>query len=254
MSTSTATTDRIGIVLIGDELLNGRKQDAHQAAVIERLASRGLELSWVRVVGDDTGLIQDTLTQTFASGDIVFSFGGIGATPDDMTRQCAAAALGVDIALHPDAEREIRAVFNDQVTPQRLRMGEFPVGSRIIPNPINRIAGFSIHRHHFVPGFPVMAWPMVEWVLDNEYAHLHAPDQRIQQTLLLENTTEGPLIPLMEEIVARFPDLKLSCLPAADGSRRVDLGLKGTPERVAEGMVVLKEGLLQLGITPPPAS
>ena len=254
MSRPTDTTDRIGIVLIGDELLNGRKQDAHQAAIIERLASRGLELSWVRVIGDDTGLIEDTLAQTFASGDIVFSFGGIGATPDDMTRQCAAAALGVEIALHPDAEREIRAVFNDKVTPQRLRMGEFPVGSRIIPNPINRIAGFSIHRHHFVPGFPVMAWPMVEWVLDNEYAHLHAPDQRIQQTLLLENTTEGPLIPLMEEVVARFPDLKLSCLPAADGSRRVDLGLKGTPERVAEGMAVLQEGLLQLGITPPPAS
>src|SRR5947207_13691593 len=109
-----------------------------------------------------------------ASGDIVFSFGGIGATPADHTRQCAAEAAGVDLALHPDAEAAIRSRTDMVITPQRLKMGELPVGSRIIPNSYNKIPGFSMGDHHFVPGFPVMAWPMVEWVLDQRYAHLEA--------------------------------------------------------------------------------
>jgi len=85
---------RFGLILIGDELLNGRKQDAHLAAMITRFEERGLEVSWVRTIADEGELIIQTLAQTFASPDVVFSFGGIGATPDDLTRQCAAAALG----------------------------------------------------------------------------------------------------------------------------------------------------------------
>jgi len=235
-----------GLVLIGDELLNGRKQDAHLPAMIERFAERGLEISWVKMVGDDPERITATLGESFASGDIVFSFGGIGATPDDMTRQCAAAALGVEVVLHPDAEAEIRAQFNNEVNAFRLRMGEYPEGSAIIPNPINRIPGFSIQRHHFVPGFPKMAWPMVEWVLDHEYADLQAPGREVSQTLTLTDTSEGPLIPLMETLMGEYPDLRLACLPNADGKREVELTLKGAPERVAEGMNRLRALLNEL--------
>ena len=67
------------------------------------LAARGLPLSWARYVGDDRSASPPTLRDAFASGDVVFSCGGIGATPDDHTRQCAAAALGVPLALHPQA-------------------------------------------------------------------------------------------------------------------------------------------------------
>lgn len=227
---------RFGLILIGDELLNGRKQDAHLPAMIERFGERGLELAWARTIGDERELITQTLKQTFASGDIVFSFGGIGATPDDITRQCAAAALGVDIELHPEAESEIRSQFGDQTSEQRLRMGEYPVGSAIIPNPINRVPGFSIRRHHFVPGFPRMAWPMVEWVLDTDYAALQAPGRSVSQTLLLTDSSEGPLIPLMETLLREYPELRLACLPNAEGKREVELTLRGRPEQVARGM------------------
>lgn len=237
---------RFGLILIGDELLNGRKQDAHLPAMVQRFGQRGLDLAWVRTIGDDPELITQTLAQTFASGDIVFSFGGIGATPDDLTRQCAGAALGVEVRLHPQAETEIRAQLGERTNALRLRMGEFPVGSEIIPNPINRIPGFSIQRHHFVPGFPVMAWPMVEWVLDHEYAAFQAPGRRVSQTLVLTDTTEGPLIPLMESLLVEYPDLRLACLPNADGKREVELSLKGTPDRVVAGMDRLRQMLAEL--------
>ena len=131
-----------GALVIGDEILVGKRQDKHLSFIIQALANRGLRLAWCEYHGDDPERLTAALKRTFASGDVVFSFGGIGATPDDHTRQCAAAALGVGLALHPEAEREIRGRFAGETTPQRLKMGEFPVGAEIIPNPFNRIPGF----------------------------------------------------------------------------------------------------------------
>jgi len=161
-----------GAFIIGDEILVGKRQDKHLTCIIEALGRRGLRLSWAQYLGDERELITAALKRTFASADAVFSFGGIGATPDDHTRQCAAAALGVKLELHPEAEREIRGRFGGETTPQRLAMGEFPRGARVIPNPVNRIPGFSVGEHHFVPGFPQMAQPMVEWVLETRYRAL----------------------------------------------------------------------------------
>ena len=92
-----------GAIIIGDEILRGKRQDKHFARLIELLAARGLRLDWADYVGDSPDRITATLRRTFAGADVVFSFGGIGATPDDHTRQCAASALEVDLVLHPDA-------------------------------------------------------------------------------------------------------------------------------------------------------
>ena len=96
----------IGLVIVGDEILSGKREDKHLPKVIELLGARGLQLSWARYVGDDRPRITAALRDAFASGGPVFSCGGIGATPDDHTRQCAAAALKVPLVLHPQADRK----------------------------------------------------------------------------------------------------------------------------------------------------
>src|SRR6478752_7917573 len=111
-----------GALIIGDELLVGKREDKHLGFLIGALKQRGLRLAWAHYLGDDPARLTAALERTFASGDVVFSFGGIGATPDDHTRQCAAAAAGVSLRLHPDAEREIRGRFGGETTPQRLVM------------------------------------------------------------------------------------------------------------------------------------
>ena len=103
----------IGLIIVGDEILSGRRQDKHLAKVIEILAARGLALAWARYLGDDRAAIADALRQAFASGDLVFSCGGIGATPDDHTRQSAAAALGRPLQLHPEARTLILERMQD---------------------------------------------------------------------------------------------------------------------------------------------
>ena len=240
----------LGALIIGDEITRGRRQDKHFGKLIEILRARGMRLDWAQYLGDDPSLITATLRRTLASPDIVFSFGGIGSTPDDHTRQCAADAIGVKLKLLPDAEAEIRARFGDEITPQRLRMGEFPEGSRIIPNPYNRIPGFSFGDHHFVPGFPVMAWPMVEWVLDHQYAGLFHAVPEADASGVVHGLTESQITPLMLEVQRRFPGVKSFSLPTVgkDGARgHIELGVRGEPAQVQPALEVLQDGVLALG-------
>ncbi|MSP96555.1 MAG: competence/damage-inducible protein A [Betaproteobacteria bacterium] len=236
----------IGALIIGDEILVGKRQDKHFSFLVGALAKRGLRLSFCEYLADDPPLLIATLARTLASDAIVFSFGGIGATPDDHTRQCAAAAAGVALALHPLAEAEIRGRFGVETTPQRLQMAEFPLGSAIIPNPVNRVAGFSLRAHHFVPGFPQMAWPMVEWVLDTHYAHLFGRDRWGEASVTVFDAGESQLIPLMETVGAAYAGVKVFSLPSmgSDGSRRhIELGVRGDPAQVGGAIEALRAGL-----------
>lgn len=255
----------IGLIIIGDEILSGKRQDKHLPKVIELLASRGLMLSWARYVGDDRARITEALSHAFGSGDLVFSCGGIGATPDDHTRQCAAAALGVPLELHPEARalivERMRDVAAEQGVPfepdrpdnvHRLNMGVFPAGAQIIPNPYNKIPGFHVGHVHFVPGFPVMAWPMIEWALDQRYADLQRGSRQVEHSVIVFGSMEATLTPLMEDVEARFPDIKVFSLPSVDHpqwGRHIELGVKGAAERVPAAFAALRTGLEAFSVT-----
>ena len=257
----------IGLIIIGDEILSGKRMDKHFPKVIELLAARGLQLAWAEYIGDDPLRITETLRRTIANDDIVFCCGGIGATPDDHTRQCAAAALGVPLVLHPEAKAKIEERIIEMAraakeesrllapeNPHHLKMGEFPRGAEIIPNPYNRIPGFSVRHgeggHYFVPGFPVMAAPMIEWVLDQVYPHLFHRNPWLEKSFFVYGSMESTLTPLMEAIEAEFENVKVFSLPNlgdAHTRRHIELGIKGEPaqaraafERLGAGLAALK--------------
>jgi len=224
---------KVGLILIGDELLSGLRQDKHLPQVMSFLKARGLTLAWVRMIGDDWDLLLQTLRETMQSDDIVFSFGGIGATPDDLTRQAAAAAAGVTLLRHPQAVALIEGRFGEEAYPNRIRMSELPDGASLIPNPINQIPGFKLRHHHFVPGFPNMAWPMVEWALDTYYAQYFDTAPPIEQRWTLHSVQESELIPMMEELLRTFPAVRISSLPSTVERRKIDFGIKGRAADVA---------------------
>jgi molybdopterin-biosynthesis enzyme MoeA-like protein len=207
------------------------------------------------------------LRRTFGGEDVVFCCGGIGATPDDHTRQAAAAALGVEVELHPEAAELIRQRCvemaaegrgtADMTTPenrQRLKMGEFPRGARIIPNPFNRIPGFAVGRHHFLPGFPAMAWPMIEAVLDQEYREHFNSEQVAERSMIVYDTPESLVTPVMEDVEAQFAGIKAFSLPSVgdgrDGRvrrRHIELGVKGDPAVVDAAFGAMRRGIEALG-------
>lgn len=258
---------RFGLIVVGDEILSGKRADKHLARVIELLRARGLRLHWAQYVGDDRAAITELLRRTFASEDIVFSCGGIGATSDDHTRQAAAAALGVPVELHPEAAAliaqrcaEMAAEGRgsaDMSTPenrQRLKMGEFPRGARIVANPFNRIPGFAVGRHYFLPGFPAMAWPMIEATLEAEFSELFGAERSEERSLTVFDTAESLVAPLMEEVEARHPGVRAFSLPSlGDGQdgrparRHIELGVKGDPAALDAAFADLRRAVDALG-------
>jgi molybdopterin-biosynthesis enzyme MoeA-like protein len=263
----------IGLIIIGDEILSGKRADKHFPKTLELLQARGLALSWARYVGDDRQRITADLRDAFAAaraGALVFSCGGIGATPDDHTRQCAAAALERPLVLHPQARELIiermKEVAAEQGTPfepervdnmNRLNMGVFPEGAEIIPNPYNRIPGFMIGFEPaqaggpagsvcFVPGFPVMAWPMIEWVLDTRYASAHGGHTDVERSVIVFGAMEALFTPLMEQVEATFSGVRVFSLPSVDHpqwGRHIELGVKGAQAVVDAAYPELLDGL-----------
>lgn len=223
----------MGIVLfvVGDEILSGKRQDRHIPKLIELLAARGLELREVRLLGDDQTQIADAVTQVVARGDVLLSCGGIGATPDDRTRQAVAQALSRPIVRHPQAEALIIERFGEQAFPNRVLMADFPAGAELIPNPINQVAGFSVGSVYCVPGFPEMAWPMLEWVLDGPLRALHRSDPPQEYRLIAYGGGgEGDLLQLMQAVLEQHPGVALSSLPhrgSDERPRHIEFGIKG---------------------------
>ncbi len=243
MATADAV-DAFGLLVIGDEILAGKRRDRHVEAFRRLLAERGFGLGWVQILPDDPALLTARLRQSLAEALPVFSCGGIGATPDDHTRQCAAAAAGLPLERHPGAVAEIEAAFGEAAYPQRIRMAELPAGCALIPNPYNRIPGFAIARHYFLPGFPEMAHPMARWVLDRHFAAGARPEG--ERALRVYGASESALVPLMERLTAAHPRLKLYSLPRLGPAGFVELGLRGR-EGLDEAFAALREGVEALG-------
>jgi molybdopterin-biosynthesis enzyme MoeA-like protein len=254
----------IGIIIIGDEILSGKRSDKHLPKFIELLSARGLQLSWAEYVGDSPERITAVLARAFASGDVVFSCGGIGATPDDHTRQCAAKALGLPLVLQAQAKALILERMQDVALEQglpyeperednlhRLNMGMFPQGADIIRNPYNKIPGFTCRGQgegmvHFVPGFPVMAWPMMQDKLDVYCQAWGAAPRRLERSVIVFGAMEATLTPLMEAIELQFQGVKVFSLPSVDHpqwGKHIELGVKGEESLSDVAFAALKAGL-----------
>ncbi|HRF22480.1 MAG TPA: competence/damage-inducible protein A, partial [Comamonas denitrificans] len=138
---------------------------------------------------------------------------------------------------------------------QRLEMGVLPAGAQIIPNPFNRIPGFSCRGAHgawlhCVPGFPVMAWPMVAWALDAHHRDLHQQQAYTERSVILFKAQEAALTPLMQAVEMAHPGIKVFSLPSVDHPEyglHIELGVKGKTAAIAPAWQQLTEGLHRLG-------
>jgi molybdopterin-biosynthesis enzyme MoeA-like protein len=177
--------------------------------------------------------------------------------------------LGLPLELHPQAEVLIRERMQDVAQEQgipyepdradnvhRLNMGMFPRGAEIIANPYNKIPGFSCPGFsgghiHFVPGFPVMAWPMVAAVLDEKYAHLFLHEAYLERSVIVFGAMESALTPLMESM-EREHAIKVFSLPSVDHpewGRHIELGVKGPSAAVESAFNALIDALRAMDMT-----
>ena len=239
----------ISALIIGDEILSGKRQDKHFAFLKQLLGERNLELSSVLMVGDDPDQLERCLRFSMASDNLVFSFGGIGATPDDRTRQTVAKIAGVPISPHPEAIALIEKQFAERAYPNRILMGYLPEGAGIIPNPVNQVPGFSFGHHYFMPGFPEMAWPMCRWILDNLYADLKNQRPAYEEIIFVRGGRESDLLGIMQQIDRDYPALKLSSLPHLAEPPHIEMSLRGELQQVQEAIALLKTAIIAAGFS-----
>ena len=232
---------QFGMVIIGDELLSGKRTDKHLPHVIDALQARGMRVAWSRVVTDQHKRLVHELKMTRLDSLPVFCFGGIGATPDDHTRQAAAEAFGIPLVRNQDAAAMIKDRFGDAAYPCRIRMADLPEDCVLIPNPDSSIPGFTLYDHHFFPGFPSLAWPMLDWVLD--HYHAHAMPREVEKSVRVFDTTESGLIPLMNKLSAGHAGAALFSLPHMAAINSIELGFRGEQAAVEAAFTDLVNAL-----------
>lgn len=240
----------VGLSIIGDEILSGRRLDKHFNHAVEYFNSIGVDIGWTYYVGDSEQKLVTHFKQIQESGDICFSFGGIGATPDDLTRQAMAASHGVKLVKHPAAVQLIEEKFGETAYPNRIRMAELPEGSQLIPNDFNNIPGFSMNRIFCLPGFPEMAWPMMEWVVEHYFVTQQGP-RKYFLSLIVQGAKESELIALLESTQKRFLKVKISSLPhfPRQDNWLVELGVRGEKNIVVDAAEVIAAGVTGLGFS-----
>lgn len=238
---------KFGALIIGDEILSGKRQDKHFEFLQKTLKKYELSLSWVKYIQDDSKDIIQSIKESIKPDTVIFSFGGIGATPDDFTRQSAAEAFGLQLTRNDEALKLIEEQFGDGAYPKRVLMADIPQDALLIPNEINKIPGFKINHHHFLPGFPEMAWPMVEWILNTHYQGLLNQNDFAEASIWVNDVSESKLIDLMNEIVKKYPEIKLFSLPKLNPVKTIELGVKGSSKLVNEAILEIQDKIGNLG-------
>lgn len=214
-------------VIIGTEILNGRRADKHFEFLKNELAKYGHELFGSFIIKDDVELMKRTYKMIKEDKDsVMFSFGGIGSTPDDLTREVASEVFrALKPVTHEKFKQDIIDKFGDEAYPHRIHMADLPPNAELLHNPVNNMSGFSLDKKFFfMPGFPSMSHPMVQEII-KKYFNKTAKKYRYT---LKAKTSENTLITLMQQLPK---NIELSSLPVFINEKpNVELSLSGENE------------------------
>ncbi|WP_194745425.1 competence/damage-inducible protein A [Thermaurantiacus tibetensis] len=248
---SGATTDErvwtAALVVIGDEILSGRTQDANLAYLARWLNIQGIRLKEARVVPDEMAAIGEAVTACLAAHDYVFTTGGIGPTHDDITVDAIAAALGLPVVMHPEAEAALRAYYGDRITEARLRMARVPQGAELIPNPETGAPGIRLGRLFILAGVPKITQGMLRG-LDGKLAG----GRPVLSAAVGAWTAESRVAGLLAEVQRGFDTVQIGSYPFwREGRTGANFVLRSVdPHALREAVDRLMEALRADGLEP----
>ena len=154
MSADAGRVVTAAIVVIGNEVLSGRVEDANIRFLARALKTQGIRLREARVIPDVLDKIVATVNELRAAHDYVFTTGGIGPTHDDITAEAVARAFGVALERNAQAAAILDEYYGDEINEARLRMANVPVGGELLDNPVSRAPGFRVENVYVLPGVP----------------------------------------------------------------------------------------------------
>src|SRR5512143_51039 len=206
---------RVGIVILGDEVLKAEINEANIAYMLPLLNDWGAEVVLCAILPDDVSTVVRHLRAYLEETDLLILTGGIGPTPDDITRDAVAQAAGVPLVVHPDAKAALEAYYGDRMNAHRMLMAHVPEGATLIPNPLSAAPGFFVGRMAAFPGIPRLLREMFAWIRP------YVAGKRKSRVTLLSQAPESGYAGIMGEAQAAFPDVGIGSYPMVDGEYRV---------------------------------
>ena len=248
MTESEAPT--AAVLLIGNEILSGRTQDANLNYIARQLVVLGIRLKESRVVVDEEGAIVEALNALRARYTYVFTTGGIGPTHDDITAECVAKAFGRKHVIHPEAHRILAAYYAEsgrEFNAARLRMAHTPEGASLLENKVSRAPGFRIENVYIMAGIPAVMRAMFEAAVPTLKTGPAVRSRGIETYLL-----EGEIAKGLGELQAHFGSLEIGSYPfVREGRIGTTLVLRGTDGRAIDQAAVELIALIRsLGAEP----
>ena len=213
---------KVGIVILGDEVLKGEIRETNLAHMIPLLAEWGAETALCAILPDDVSVVVRHLRRFREEVDLIILTGGIGPTPDDITRDAVAEVAGVPLIVHPEAKAALEArTYRGANQEYRMLMAQVPQGATLIPNPLSPAPGFFIDRMAVFPGVPRMLQAMFEWVKPM------VAGRRKSRVTLYAKAPESSYAGIMKEAMTAFPDVGIGSYPMSDGEYRVRVVFRG---------------------------
>ncbi len=241
------------MIVIGDEVLSGRTQDANTNHLAKALTDIGISLREARVVADEKDAIIEAVNALRTAYTYVFTSGGIGPTHDDITAESVAAAFGAHIGVRDDARAILEAYYEPgELNDARLRMARIPNGAQLILNPVSQAPGFRLENVFVMAGVPAIfaellesAKPMLRGGAPTLAWSLRAP------------VPEGDLAAPLGEAAARHPDVAIGCYPFYRPALGATLIARSADRAALEAAVadlrvmLAGMGVTEIGETPP---
>lgn len=214
------------LIIIGNEILSGRTQDANLAFIGKRCDELGIRLKEARVIPDEEDIIIAIVNRCRMEFNYVFTTGGIGPTHDDITAASIANAFNVPLEQNTEAIAAMQKYYKDQgmLNDARLRMANIPTGAKLIDNPVSGAPGFQIENVFVLPGVPIIMQAMFDGITDRLVG-----GQPILTESITTNLREGTLAPGLAAVQENYPDVTIGSYPFfKKGKLGVNLVMRST--------------------------
>ena len=206
---------RVGIVILGDEVLRAETRESHIAYMLPLLNEWGAEVALCAILPDDVPTVVRHLRAYLAEADLLILTGGIGPTPDDITREAVATVAGGPLVVHPEAKALLEAYYGEKMNENRMVMAQVPEGAVLIPNRISVAPGFFVARMAVFPGIPRLLHEMFEWVKPL------VEGKKAARVTLYSFALESAYAGIMRETIGAFSGVSIGSYPLMEGEYRV---------------------------------
>lgn len=206
---------KVGIVILGDEVLKAEVRESNIAYILPLLNEWGAEVVLCAILPDDVPTVVRHLRLYLEEVDLLVLTGGIGPTPDDITREAVATVAGVPLVVHPEARASLEAFYGLRMNDNRMVMAQVPDGAVLIPNPVSAAPGFYVARMAAFPGIPRLLHEMFGWLKPL------VEGKKGGRVTLFSKAPESAYAGIMRETLAAFPGVSIGSYPLLESEYRV---------------------------------